>query len=226
MTLLLIRTVILYFLTLIALKAMGKRQLGQLQPFDFVVLLIISETASLAMQSNTVSIVNSVAPIAVLTILQILLSLGNLKSEKLRAFFCGKPVTLVKNGKFIEPELNRLRININDVLEQCRIQGYFDIAELDTVLMETNGQISIHPKTASRPLTVNDMPGLEPKEILPYLVILDGHVNDRALRQLGYNRNWLEKQLTQAKAGVPSQIFAAGVDSCGKFFWQPKEEEE
>ncbi len=225
MSLLLIRTVILYFLTLIALKAMGKRQLGQLQPFDFVVLLIISETASLAMQSNTVPLVNSVLPIAVLAVMQVLFSLINLKSEKMRDFFCGKPTALIQNGKFQEKELRRLRVDLNDILEQCRIQGYFDVKELDLVLMETNGQISILPKTGSRPLTVNDVPLPPPREIVPYAVILDGHVNRRALSRLGYDENWLHKQLSQAHIDHPRQIFIAGVDSGGQFYYQRKQKE-
>lgn len=226
MTLLLIRTIILYFITLIALKAMGKRQLGQLQPFDFVILLIISETASLAMQSNTVSLVNSVVPIVVLTILQIILSLANLKSEKVRSIACGNPVTLIKNGKFQENELAKLRVNINDILEQCRIQGYFDISALDTVLMETNGQISIFPKTENRPIEIGDIKIKPPQEVLPFLVILDGHINNHALQKLGYNESWLDNQIKIAKAGPVEQIFAAGIDVNGKFFFQKKEENQ
>ncbi|MEG1537273.1 MAG: DUF421 domain-containing protein [Clostridiales bacterium] len=226
MTLLLIRTVILYFLTLIALKAMGKRQLGQLQPFDFVILLIISETASLAMQSNTLPLIDSVLPITILTLLQILISLASLKSEKLRNIICGKPIVLIKNGHLHEEEMAKLRVDIYDILEQCRIQGYFDITELETVLMETNGQLSIRPKTASRPLTVQDIPGLKPQEILPYLVILDGHINHQTLHKLGYNQNWLDKRLAETTAGDPATIFVAGVDSNGQFFWQPKEEKQ
>ncbi|MCR4964001.1 MAG: DUF421 domain-containing protein [Firmicutes bacterium] len=225
MSLLLIRTVVLYFLTLFALKAMGKRQLGQLQPFDFVVLLIISESASLAMQSNTVPLVDSVLPIAVLAVMQVLFSLINLKSEKMRDFFCGKPTTLILDGKLQEKELRRLRVDLNDILEQCRIQGYFDITELALVLMETNGQISILPKTAHRPLAVGDMPEPPPRETVPYALILDGHVNRRALRRLGYDENWLRKQLARAHIGHARQVFIAGVDSGGRFYYQRKQGE-
>ena len=115
MAILLIRTILLYFLILLAMKAMGKRQIGQLQPFELVVVIIISDMASLAMQSPTATLANSIIPIAVITIMQITLSLVNLKSEKSRSLLCGEPIFLIKDGKLQEQNMARLRLNINDL---------------------------------------------------------------------------------------------------------------
>ena len=201
MALLLIRAILLYFLTLLAMKAMGKRQLGQLQPFELVVVLIISEMASLAMQSNTVSLVNSVAPIITITLLQILLSFANLKSEKLRLLFCGRPAILIRHGHLSEQEMAHQRINLDDLQELCRNQGYFDLSGIDMAIMETNGQLSILPRTDKRPLEVGDMLDKIPLESMSELVVQDGHMDKRALKFLGLDEQWLLMELQRLKAG-------------------------
>ena len=110
MALLFIRTIVLYLLILLAMKLMGKREIGQLQPFELVVLLIISEMASLCMQSSTTPLIYSITPIVTISVLQILFSLANLKSEKLRRILCGKPETLIEKGRFREDTMARLRL--------------------------------------------------------------------------------------------------------------------
>ena len=223
MALLCIRTMLLYFLTLIALKAMGKRQLGQLQPFELVVVLVISEMASLAMQSNTTPIAYSIVPIVTLTLLQILLALLNLKSEKLRDLICGKPAMLIERGRLRERELARLRLNLNDMQELCRAQGYFDLSAIEYAIMETNGSLSILPRTEKRPLQVSDILADAPQEQLSQLIILDGHVNQHALHALGRNQAWLNAQLKQYGCNSPAQLFLAGLDDSGNFFAQKKQ---
>ena len=223
MALIFIRTILLYFLTLIAMKAMGKRQLGQLQPFEVVIVLIVSDMATLAMQSNTVSLLNSVVPILIITLLQILLSLLTMKSEKLRVLICGRPVSLITNGKLNEKNMTRLRIHINDLQEMCRSQGYFDISGIRNAVMETNGTFSVQPRQDKRPLQVGDMLSDPPPERWPQLVILDGIVNEGGLKALGRDRNWLDKQLKQARINSPAELFVAGCDEEGAFFWQKKE---
>jgi len=223
MALLLIRAILLYFLTLLAMKAMGKRQLGQLQPFELVIVLIISEMASLAMQSNTVSLINSVAPILTITLLQILLSYGNLKSEKLRVMLCGRPAILIRNGRLSEQEMTHQRINLDDLQELCRNQGYFDLSGIDMAIMETNGQLSILPRTDKRPLQVGDMLEKIPLESMSELVVQDGHVDQQALNFLGLDEQWLLMELKRLKAGEIRNLFIVGMDEEGRLFWQEKE---
>lgn len=222
MSILVIRAVLLYFLTLFAIKAMGKRQLGQLQPFELVLILIISEMASLAMQSPSVPLVNSLMPIAVLTALQIIISILNLKSEKIRAFTCGRPVMVIRKGKLVENNMLRLRLNLNDVIEIARSQGYFDLSGIENAVMETNGQMSIMPKTAKRPLQVGDIEQSPPQELMGVLLVLDGHVNNMALESAGLDEKWLTKTLQRQKIDHPKELFVAGLDENGQFFFQKK----
>ncbi len=223
MSILLIRTVILYFLTLAAVKVMGKRQLGELQPFELVVILIISDMASLGMQSNTTPLVNSIIPIVAICMLQVSLSLLNLKSEKARYVICGKPAIIIKNGVIDQQEMRQQRINLNDLTEQCRAQGYFDLSTIETAILETNGQLSIAPKTGSRPLQVKDINKELPEEILSELIILDGHINQKALHNYDYDESWLEKQLENNNIKSPTEVFIAGIGENGEFFYQRKQ---
>lgn len=223
MTLLFIRTFLLYFLVLLALKLMGKRQLGQLQPAELVVVLVISEMASLAMQSNTTPLAYSLIPIAVITLLQLLVSLANLKSEGLRLLICGRPTVLVARGRFCAQEMARLRLNLSDLQELCRNQGYFDLSAIDYAIMETNGRLSILPRTKKRPLQVEDMLADPPDEQLSRLLVKDGRVNRRELRDSGYDESWLSRQLQQRGIDRPALAFVAGLDERGRFFAQKKE---
>jgi len=222
MLILLIRAVLLYFLTLFAMKAMGKRELGQLQPFELVVILIISDMASLAMQNTGVTLANSLIPIATITILQIGLSILNLKSEKCRAFFCGRPVLLIRKGMILQGNMAKLRLNLNDLQEMCRSQGYFDISTVENAVMETNGQLSIMPKAAKRPLQLGDIEPAPPEEIMGALLILDGHINQRALQALGYDEQWLDHQLQRLGLQRFAEVFVAGIDESGRVFAQKK----
>ncbi|MDO4733518.1 MAG: DUF421 domain-containing protein [Bacillota bacterium] len=223
MALIFVRTILLYFITLFAMKAMGKRQLGQLQPFEVVIVLIVSDIATLAMQSNTISLLSSLIPILVITLLQIILSLLTMKSEKLRVLICGRPVTLIENGLLQEGNMYRLRIHLNDLQEMCRSQGYFDISGIHTAVMETNGSFSVLPRQEKRPLQLGDLLADPPPERKPQLLILDGQVNEHGLRELGRDRSWLEKQLQLARISSPAELFVAGCDESGQFFWQKKE---
>jgi len=226
MLLLILRTIILYFLTLLALKAMGKREVGQLQPFELVVILIISEMASISMQSNGLPILNSIIPIIIITLLQITLALLNLKSEKFRIIFCGKPTVLIKNGILQQDEMRRTRINLNDLSEELRNMGFFNIDDINYAILETNGKISILPKTDKRPVETADLSLNLPMENPAELIILDGHVNKKALENYGKDQSWLDEQLKQNQINSPREVFVAGVYGADNFFFQLKAEND
>lgn len=222
MAILLIRSIALYIILLLAMKLMGKRQLGQLQPFELVVILVISEMASMAMQSTSATLFSSLLPIATITLLQILISVLNLKSEKLRALFCGKPVFLIRRGVLQERSMAQLHLNLNDIEEMSRAQGYFDLSAIENAIMETNGQLSIMPKSAKRPLQLGDIEADPPEEQMGVLLILDGHVNQAGLRVCGCDEQWLLRRLQTLQISSPRAVFAAGIDENGQFFCQKK----
>ncbi len=223
MLLITIRTLILYTVVMIAIKAMGKRQIGQLQPFEFVGIIIMSEMAAISIQSNAVPVLNSVVPIASLAIFQITITLINLKSEKARGIICGVPTVVVKNGEILEEQMRLLRMNMNDLLEQIRAKGYFNLAEVEYAVMETNGQLSIMARADKRPLQPSDIQLMVENETPAITLILDGQVNHKSLNELGKDEKWLSERLSRHHITSFAEVFYASVDGSDSLFCQLKE---
>ena len=222
MLLLIIRTAILYAVTMLSMRLMGKRQIGQLQPFELVVVLIISEMATIGVQSNGLPLLNSLLPIIIITILQIAISVLNLKSERLRLIICGRPVFIIRGGEILEDEMRRLRLNINDLLEQLRSQGFFDVAEVEYAIMETNGQLSIMPRADKRPLQPADINLNVPLDAPAVSLIIDGHIQHHHLQTTGHDLHWLEKKLRKYSIPAATDVFFLSVDAGGHIFCQLK----
>ena len=226
MYILAIRSLILYIGVLIAIRLMGKRQIAQLQPFEFVVILIISEMVSVALQSTNIPLINTVIPIIVLVICQLFISQMDLKSDKFRNLICGSPATLISNGELQEKTMVSQRIDINDLLEQMRAKGFFDIEDIAYAILETNGQISFMPRSAIRPLQPSDMKLEIPAERPAITLIMDGKINYKHLQWEKVDVN----QLMQAikKAGFPNEkdIFIASIDYQNNLFVQCKQGKE
>lgn len=222
MLLLMIRTAILYAVTMLSMRAMGKRQIGQLQPFELVVILIISEMATIGVQSNGLPLIHSLLPIITITILQITIALLNLKSERFRLAVCGRPSFVIKNGEILENEMRRLRLNTNDLLEQLRSKGFFDVAEVEFALMETNGQLSIMPRADKRPVQPSDIKLRVPHEAPALSLIIDGHIQYHHLTSIGHDLPWLEKKLRQYSIPSAQEVFFLSIDTDGHIFCQLK----
>jgi len=223
MLLITIRTLILYAVTMLAIKAMGKRQIGQLQPFEFVGIIIMSEMAAISIQSTAVPVLNSIVPIASLAIFQITITLINLKSEKARGIICGVPTVVVKNGEILEEQMRLLRMNMNDLLEQIRAKGFFNLAEVEYAVMETNGQLSIMPRADKRPLQPSDIKLMVDNETPAITLILDGQVNQKSLIELGRSEQWLAARLAKHNITNFSDVFYASIDGSDSLFCQLKE---
>lgn len=226
MYILAIRSLILYVGVLIAIRLMGKRQIAQLQPFEFVVILIISEMVSVALQSTNIPLINTVIPIIVLVICQVFIAQMDLKSDKFRNLICGSPAILISNGELQEKTMVSQRLDINDILEQMRAKGFFDIEDIAYAILETNGQISFMPKSSIRPLQPSDMELNLPAERPAITLIMDGKINYNHLQWAKVDIN----QLMQAikKAGFPNEkdIFIASIDYQKNLFVQCKQGKE
>jgi uncharacterized membrane protein YcaP (DUF421 family) len=222
---LIIRTTILYIYLVCIMRLMGKRQLGQLQPVDLVIALMISELATLPMEDNRIPLIYAIVPITTLVILQIATSVIELKSEKLRTLLNGEPSVLVKDGKVDIRELKHLRYNLDDLLEELRLKGYFNLNEIHYAMMETNGDISVIPKTSSSPPNREDLNLKVEDEPLPIPVILDGNINYRNLTLMKKDMTWLEKKLRENNIENPKDIFIAILYSNSeKIFFQYKDD--
>lgn len=217
-----IRTIVLYLLIVVALRIMGKRQVGQLEPTELVVTLMISDLASIPMGHVSIPLIHGVIPILTLIIAEATLSFINLKSRKFRKILSGTPVVLIRNGKVYEEELERLRLNVDDLMEELRSNGNPDINEIEYAIFETNGSLSIIPKASNRPATPSDFDMKVQYRGLPFMLICDGKVNENALNTLKQDETWLKKQLSSHGVEKITDVLFASVDESGKFYMQRK----
>ena len=151
-----IRTAVLYLLVIAILRVMGKRQIGQLQPSELVVAIMISDLAAIPMQNTGTPLLAGVIPIITLMILEVALSFFSSKNDKFSRFVCGTPSILIKDGEIIEEEMKRLRFSRNDLLEELRISGCDDVSQVQYAILETNGGLGLIMKEEYRPLTLSD----------------------------------------------------------------------
>lgn len=222
MLLLVIRTAVLYVVTMVSMRVMGKRQIGQLQPFELVVILIISEMATIGVQDNDQPLLHSLLPIVTITVLQISIALVNMKSRAFRQLVCGRPTYVIKGGEILEEEMRRLRLNINDLLEQLRYKGFFDVADVEYALMETNGQLSVMPRADKRPVGPADLALYVAHERPALTVIADGEVEPVHLREAGLDEKWLAAKLAAHGIAKAEDVFFMSVDSEKRVFCQVK----
>ncbi|GAA0123343.1 MAG: DUF421 domain-containing protein [Clostridium argentinense] len=222
MFILVIRTVILYFFLLIIMRLMGKRQLGQLEPFDLVTALMISELAALPMEDNRMPLISSMIPITTLVILQIITSILQLKSEKARTLLNGEPSILIKDGEVDLNELRNQRFNLDDLLEELRLNGYFNLSDIHYAILETNGNISIMPKEENTPITPKFLNIKVQEKSMPMIIINDGTINKQNLEKVGKNMKWVNKQLIKNNIKSYKDVFIGIVYEDDKFFYQLK----
>lgn len=219
----LIRTIILYLLIIVGIRLLGKRQIGELEPSELVLALIIADLASVPMQDNGIPLLSGVIPIVTLLAVASILSVLTVRSIRFRTLLCGRPSIVVENGVVKERELRRNRFTIDELLEELRGQGYADFQAVKFAVLETNGRLSVLPYAAEKPVTAAQM-GLTPEETgLPVILISDGRLLSRNLKGRGYEEIWLQKQLASHGVEHPEQVFLLTVDEGGNTYCVPKE---
>ncbi len=219
-----LRTVFLYIFVSAAMRIMGKKQIGQLQPVEFVVILLLSELAVIPMQDMKISVMHSVIPILTLMLLELLSSALGMKFRCLRLFFDGSPSIIVSHGKIDPVQLRKSRYNVDELLSELRLGGISDIRDVEYAILETGGSISIITKAQSRPLTPKDMNIKVNNQGLPCIVINDGKISDKALEFAGIDRHKFDKILKDHKIKDIGRIFYAVLSTNGDFYYQLKEE--
>lgn len=222
MLLVFVRTLILYILVVAVMRIMGKRQIGELQPFELAVAIMISELAAVPMQNTGVPLANGIIPILTLLFAQLIFSFVNLKSLRARAIICGRPNILIENGRINEENLRKEMYSLNDLLEQLRIKSVPNIADVEFAILETNGQLSIIPKSQKRPVNPMDINVPTKYEGLPLDLIVDGRINLKNLEKAKLDLKWLNGELSKAGFASPKEVLFANLDSSGKLFLQKK----
>lgn len=222
MLLIIIRTLILLTLVIVVIRIMGKRQIGQLQPFELVIIIMLSELAAIPMQNTGVPLAGGVIPILMLLIAQLFLSYVSLKSERARGIICGTPTVLIEKGKILEKELARIRYNINDLLEQLRTKNIPNILDVEYAILETGGQLSVIPKSHRRPLVPDDININPSYEGLPTDIIIDGYLDKRSLGRLNLDETWLNKEINKRNMQSIKEVLLFSIDTQGNIYCQPK----
>ena len=197
MLVLVIRTLILYLLVVVAMRIMGKRQIGELQPSELVIAIMISDLASVPMQAIDIPLLAGVVPVLTLLVWEVVMSFVSLKSRRMRRYISGEPSIVVYNGHINENELKKLRFNLNDLMEQLRISGCPDVSNVAAAVLETNGQLSVLEKKQ------NTASGL------PYFIVSDGEINETELKRAGKNKKWLKDQLDCPVSDVFSALLVS-----------------
>ena len=219
-----IRTTILFFVTTIVLRLMGKRQLAQLQPYEVVITLMISDLATQPMNDVEIPLLSGVVSILTLLLMHSLLSFLSFWSIRLRSIICGRPSVLVRNGKICEDELSRLCFDLSDLMEGIRSQGLIGLQETGGVILETNGALSVFPSAENRPATRGEQ-GMEEKyDGIPLTLILDGKVQRRTLALAGKDRAWLEEVLKAQGIERAKNVLVALLNTQGVLLIQEKGE--
>ena len=223
MLILLIRTLILYIVVVAALRFMGKRQLGQLQPSEVVIAMMISEVATIPMENIDTPIVYGLIPTITLIIAEAGFSFLTLRCKKIRYIFSGSPTILIEKGKILEKEMEKMRFNIDDLLEELRGAGYANVSDVEYAIIETNGLLSVIPKASKRPVTPEDLNINVEYEGLPITLISDGELNNYALNRSGVSEEWLRNKLkSEYKIKNVKEVFIATIDASRKLHIQKK----
>ncbi len=200
-----VRTVILYFAVILSMRVMGKRQIGELQPFELVVTLMLSDLAAVPMQNTGIPLLSGLLPIVALLILEIVFSYVSLKSKKLRTVIIGRPSIIIRDGAPVEAEMRRLRVNIDDLLEELRKKDIESVEEVAVAILETDGTLSAFPKSGGP---------------LPYTLISDGRIITKNIEKCGLSEKALRKMLGGT---APKDVFLATYTKKGGLSVQKKE---
>ncbi len=218
------RTIFLYCLIVFGLRFMGKRQLGELQPADFVITILISNIASVPIENTHVPLISGIFPILALICLEIFASDISLKFRSVRKLISGNPRILIRDGQIDQKEMKNLRFSLDDLMEELRSMNIFDIRDVSFAVVETNGKLSVYQRAAVQPATmqaVGQTPAPE-QNMPPVVLITDGQLEKDALCYCGLDYNWLEKILK--KSGYHQKdIFLMTCNRARDYYIVPKE---
>ena len=193
-------------------KLLGKKQVSQLSLFDYVIGISIGNFAAEITMNMETQFINGITAMIVFGLMAYLVSVTTMKSILLRRFFMGVPTPLIQNGKIIEKNLKHVKFDINDLLEECRSNGYFDINEIEYAMMESKGTLSILPKGEYQPITIKDMKIKPQKQGLVANVIIDSKIMKNNLKNMNKNESWLEQQLKEKGYKDSNKILLATLD--------------
>ncbi|MBR3882964.1 MAG: DUF421 domain-containing protein [Clostridia bacterium] len=221
MLMVIVKTVIIYVFLLLIMRLMGKRELGQIQTFELVISMIIADTAAVPIYDEKASLLNALVSVSILFLMHMIISFINMRSVKGREIFCGKPRILINKGRIEEEALKKESITINELQERLREKDVFNLGDVEYVILETSGQISVVPKPEKRALKIEDLNIKSEYEGLAFDLVLDGKVMSENLKLIGKDYRWLEKQ-TKEFGIKPEEALVVTINGDNSFYCQAK----
>lgn len=218
-----IRTVILYLLIIVGIRLMGKRQIGQLEPSELVLSLLIADLAAVPMQDFGIPLIMGIIPILTLLCLSTILSVLTVKSIRFRALLCSRPSIVIQDGKILTREMVKNRFTVDELMEELRVAGVTDLSSVKYAVLETTGRISVVPKAEDRPVTIRDLDLTAEDTGMPVIVISDGRVLSKNLKIRNLSIDWLHAELLKRGVGDIRQVFLMTVDEVGGVYFAEKE---
>ena len=211
-----VRTILLYFILMIGLRAMGKRQIGELEPIELVLALLVSDLAAVPMQDMGIPLLNGVVPILTLLSLSMLLSVLSMRSIRIRRLICGEPTALIRDGAIQQDAMRRNRFTLDELLEELRAQGVTDLRAVKYAVLETNGRLSVLLYPAEQAATPRQLGLSVPDDVfLPSVLINDGRVMDGELAACGRDRAWLARELAARGFRSSREVLLFSLDGAG-----------
>lgn len=201
-----IRTLILYFTVICVVRLMGKRQIGELQPSELVITLLLSEIIAMPMENNDIPLISTVIPVMLLVTLEIITSAISMKSLKFRFLVQGHPIIIIRNGELQQKEMKKLRLTIDDILESLRQKDIFDISLVSYAILETNGKMSVMLKPDYETVT-NKNAGIQAEDSgIPCVVITDGQIERSAFDDCNMTDEKLQNIIKKQNIDVGSTL--------------------
>ena len=219
-----IRSIIIYIIVLIVMRLMGKREIGQMQPFELAISIMIADLASIPMTDIGIPISNGIIPILGLLVMHLVISVLNIKSSKIREFICGKPTVLINNGRIDENQMRKERFTLNELEEKLRSNNVMNIGDVEFAILETSGDISVIQKPNKRTTTPEDFNIMPDYEGMTYNLVIDGKILNENLKLIDKNYDWLKKQ-TQKFQMIPEEALIVTINEKGNIYCQKKEKD-
>lgn len=216
------RSFVLYLIVILVMRIMGKREIGQLQPYELAITLIISELVTLPMENNAIPLMNGIIPVFTITLAQLLLSYLTTKNQWIQDFVSGRYTIIIENGKMIQKNMMKQKYNITELLEQLRMNGVVKVDDVQYAILETSGQLSVILKDAKQPVTAEQMNIFSEYEGMPVNIILDGKIVEENLTSAKLTIKDVEKRLKKDSLAI-SDVFYASINAKGEYYIQPKQ---
>ncbi|UOO38657.1 DUF421 domain-containing protein [Oscillospiraceae bacterium CM] len=218
-----IRTLIIYIAIIVSMRLMGKRQLGELEPAELVVAVLISDLAAHPLQDIGTPLLYGLVPVVTLLCCEVFVSAFIIKSLKFRAFVCGKPSLVIQKGTIIQSEMKKNRFTLDELSEQLRKKDISDISTVKYAVLETDGSLSTLLYADQSPLTPKQMNVQTDDTAYPVMIVNDGRVLSNNLEKMGYNDIWLKRQLSNRNIPDVKKVYLMTVDEAGRIYFAEKE---